>query len=129
MKKLITTIALFFMLTTSAFAGGPVKLKKGEPAPYDGYLFTVDQEQQVRLDIIKLKYMEQQVLLKDNLILNYKDQIQFHILAEERYKTAWEDSEDNLLKVIKAHNRDKLLYTIVGIGLTVAAGFALGAAN
>jgi len=129
MKKLIATIALFFMVSTSAFAGGPVKLKKGEPAPYDGYLFTIDQEQKLRTDLIELKYLKQQIQLKDNLILNYQDQIKFHIEIEERYKTAWEETENSLLKTTKALNRNRFFYLLLGIGLTVGAGFALGAAN
>ena len=129
MKKLLATVMLFFFLTGTAFAGGPVKIKKGEPAPYDGWVFTQQQEEKVRLDIIELQSVRKQIELKTDLILNYKQQIEFHVLTEERYKRAWEETEDSLLKVTKAVNRNKLLYMLLGIGLTVGAGYAMGAAN
>lgn len=128
-KKIITIVCCAMLINLSAFAEGPVKLKKGDPAPADGYFFTLSQEQQVRLDLIRLQNLELELELKDNLILEYKQQIDFHIQVEEKYKDSWQSAEDDLLSAIKANKRNKLLYLLLGIGLTIGAGVALGAAN
>lgn len=133
MNIIIKKISILFLclcvFSSSSFANGPIKLKKGDPVPEDGYFFTFEQEQKIRLDLIKLKDLELQLELKDNLITNYKKQIKFHIETEERYKEAWLTTEDNLLEAVKANQRNKFWYMLLGIGLTIGAGFAIGAVN
>lgn len=128
-KRGLAMMLCLCMISTSAFADGPIKVKKGDTVPADGYFFTLDQEQKVRTDLVKLKNLELQLELKDELLLNYKDQIQFHLQTSERYKDAWRTAEDDLLGAIKANQRNKFWYTTLGILLTVGAGLAVGAAN
>ena len=79
MTKLLVLVCLLFSFNSF----GAEYLKKGEPAPHNGVLFTDTEEEKLRANNEKLKSLEQLTIVyerKDKLneerIKNYKEYIQ-----------------------------------------------------
>lgn len=128
MKRFIALL-ITLAFSTSVFANGPVRIKKGEVSQVDGWVFSIDDEQQIRTQLIEADFDKKQVsLLKANIdILN--SQITTYQLMSDKYRTAWVKSDEDLTKTLQFQNKGKMLYLLIGIGLTVGAGFAMGHAN
>lgn len=135
MKKLLC-LMLTVCVSSTAFAEciKPVTLlEQGAPAPCSGFLFTKDKEKEVRLIVEDHKLLEQELEIKNKKIeLLLKDlSLSDLIIQKEREKSElWRlTAEKSTLELTKTNenqgNRD-LWMIILGVGLTVGAGYALG---
>jgi hypothetical protein len=122
-KNLLISLLVNAIICESVFAGcsQPVfHLQPNQPAPCEGYLFSVEKEKELRL------------LSEDYKIL--KDKFDAQQYLTEIYKTQtslWKEISDNqkyLDAQERSSNRD-LWFLLGGVVLTVAAGFAVGAAS
>jgi len=125
MKK-IFTLALILMFSFNVLAEGPVKyVLKGEPAEYNGYLFTPEKEKEVRFKLIDGE------LNKELLEINTKKLN----LVEAQYKLAndqslmWQTESNRLAKELVRKDRldfwENLMYFGLGVLVTVAAGYTV----
>lgn len=135
LKKLILISSL---ISAQVYAcPGPVTpLQKGEQAPCFGYLFSPEKELQLRIRNEEYKLLLEQ----SKLYLNQKDllikelEITEKIADKERQKAElWRNlAEKTTAKYIESQDskgaRDWIML-LTGVGLTVAAGWAVGQAN
>lgn len=130
MKKIIALL-ITIALSTSVYAQGPVKLLKGQTytATEDSWVFSVDEEQQIRSGLIELDFTKKQVVLLQANINILNSQIGTYQQMSDKYRAAWIASDEDLTKTLQTQNRSKMLYLLMGIGLTVAAGAAMSHAN
>jgi len=138
MKKLLCCI-LVNIVTFQSFADctKPVTLlEQGASAPCRGYLFTVEKEKEIRLINEDVKLLKEEISYKDSKIkllsanLNLADDI----LQKEREKTElWRNTaEKSTLQLIKSNegqSRRDLYMILLGVVVTVGAGFAVGQAS
>jgi len=106
----------------------PIKLEAGKPftPKEDGWYFTVPQEQQIRFHLIEADYLKKELSLSKDSLEHLQTQIELHKQIEDRYRQAWLQSEDQLLKTLKQENKSKFLYITLGVLLTIGAGLAIG---
>lgn len=111
-------------------------LKKGEPAPCDGFLFSKEQELKVRTQDQEIKLLKTEVEIQGKLIESYTLDVETleEIRVKEREKTElWrkqaEESTEKLAEATGDRFGRDMIMILLGIGLTVGAGFAVGAAN
>lgn len=129
-KSSIATLLVVLMVSSSsAYAEGLSPVKKGDPVPSDGFFVTTEQARTIMKDLQKIDLLELKIESLETTLQLKDNQIQLNFQLAERYKTAWEDTDDRLTTILKREGRSKFLYMLLGIGLTVGAGFALGAAN
>ena len=138
MKALMALIIALSMPINSysAVCQSPVKLlEEGSTAPCRGYLFSEDKELQVRIAIKEYELLKQEADSLNKMIdkLNTKNNLSEKILVLEMDKTElWKaKAEDITLKYTTVEeNRGKrdLLFVVLGVGLTVLAGWGLGQA-
>jgi hypothetical protein len=119
-----------------AQASQPVKaLKKGEPSPWDGFLFSLEKEQEVRLKIEYYKliqvelelHKEQKELFRQELSLS-KQTIEKEQQKSEAWRKLAESSTLELSKMQEARGSRDWLFVVSGVVLTVGAGWAIGQA-
>ena len=117
----------------------PVEVKGTEPFriktdieykfKLDGWYFNDKAEQKIRFRLIQADYFETEIkLLKENQE-HFKRMMELEKQIAERYHVAWKESDENLTKVLKREGRTKIWYLLLGIGLTVGAGFAMSQAG
>lgn len=137
MRKIISII-LGASLTASAFAQCPpvTPLEKGDKAPCSGYLFTPEKELELRIKNEEYKILIEQVklYLQQNEVYKKELQTSEAIIAKERekaelWRAAAEKSTEKYLKVEEGRTVRDWTFLVSGIVLTVAAGYAVGAAN
>lgn len=152
MKKLIATIGLITFLFSTIVSAEEgmipfiVETKVNEvteipmdvPSKLDanvtytfgvsGWFFPDSVELKNRYKLLEIDFLQQSNALKDNVILNYKKELDLQGQISERYKKAWLETEDKLVDSLKREGRNKILYLIGGVLLTVGAGVALGSA-
>jgi hypothetical protein len=138
MKKLMALI-LALSLPLNSFAAecsAPVKLlEEGSSAPCRGYLFSPEKELEVRI-----KYKEHS-LIKDELDslnkmvekLQKRDAesekiLQLEVEKTELWKTRAEDVTLKYTTVEENRGKRDLLFVLLGVGLTVLAGWSMGQA-
>ena len=139
MKKLLALIIALTMPINSfaAECSVPVKfLEEGSPAPCRGYLFSQEKELQVRIMAKDYSLIKDELDSLNKMVekLQKRDQESEKILNLEMQKTElWKvRAEDVTLKYVSVEeNRGKrdLMFILMGVGLTVLAGWAVGQAS
>lgn len=138
MKKLLCLV-LAISMSSTAFANCPkpvTALEQGAQAPCNGFLFSKQKEQEVRLMAEDYKLLQEEVEIKNKkLELTLKDlRLSDDIILKERERTElWRlTAEKSTLELVKVNenqgNRD-LLMILLGVVVTVGAGYAVGAAS
>lgn len=136
MKKLLTVfIALSFSVNSFATeCSAPVKLiEENSPAPCRGYLFSPDKELEVRVKVLDYSLLKRNLEDLNKIVdkLNKKE-IEYNELLElERKKSdLWKTrAEDITLKYVTLEDnkyRRDYMFILMGIGLTVLAGWTVG---
>lgn len=139
MKKLLslllaTSLALPAQATECS---KPVTLlNEGTPAPCKGFLFSPEKESQIRLMDIDYNLMKQELELKDVKIkLLTKDikDTEFIIKREQDQSELWrkraEESTLLLTKKEDSQGRRDWVMLLLGVVITVGAGYAVGQAS
>lgn len=126
-------------LSTQSFAEcvKPVTaLEQGASAPCRGYLFTPEKEKEIRLLNEDSKLLKEEITYKDSKIklLSSNLFLADEILQKEREKTElWritaEKSTLELVKVNEGQGRRDLYMILLGVVVTVGAGYAVGQAS
>lgn len=129
MKRLIALL-IMLVFSTSAFAD-PIFLKKGETytATEDSVVFTAKEEQKIRLRLMDADYMDKVISIQSNTIASLNTQLGFQQQISDKYRKAWLESDEQLTKTLQSATRYRFLYLLVGVGLTVGAGVAMGQAS
>ncbi len=111
-------------------------LEQGAQAPCRGYLFTPEKEKELRLLNEDYKLLKDEVDYKNNKIklLGENLRLSDDILQKERERTElWRvTAEKSTLQLVKANEgqgRRDLWMILLGVGITVGAGYALGQVN
>src|SRR5690606_28862076 len=133
MKKLLCLV-LAVCMSTTAFANCPkpvTSLEQGAQAPCSGFLFSKEKEREVRLMAEDYKLLQEEVEIKNKkLELTLKDlRLSDDIILKERERAElWRlTAEKSTLELVKVNenrgNRD-LLMILLGVVVTVGAGYA-----
>jgi hypothetical protein len=139
MKQLLSLLlATYLALPAQATdCSKPVTaLEQGAPAPCKGYLFTPEKQKEVQLMNEDYALQKDEIQLKDLKIKSYvEDQKNADsIIAKEREQSElWrkraEESTLLLTKKEDSQGRRDWLMVILGVAITVGAGFAVGQAS
>jgi len=106
MKKLITTIILIsFLFTSNLYAATP--LKAGECTEEDGILLTLEEDAQVKKDLIDLDV--------------YKETYKFQEKRADLFKDAYDDVLKENEKLRKSKKWEKWVWLGLGIVITGTA--------
>lgn len=123
MRFLTLTISTLFAINVSANCQQPVKyLEQGIQAPCSGYLFSPEKEAELRLvdqnTVLKdkkMKLLEEQLDLSEKIMIKERERAEmWRIAAEESSKKLFITSYTSVL---------------IGVGLTVLAGWSMGQAG
>jgi hypothetical protein len=138
-KNLLISLLVNTIICESVFAGcsQPVfHLQPNQPAPCEGYLFSVEKEKELRLlsedyKILKDKFDAQQYLTE---IYKTQTSLWKEISDKEKeraelWRQAAEASTQKYLDAQERSSNRDLWFLLGGVVLTVAAGFAVGAAS
>lgn len=135
MKKLLCFILVIAMSSQAlAECANPVTaLDQGAQAPCRGYLFSPQKEKEIRLLNEDYKLLKDEVAYKDTKIklMGTNLSLADEILQKEREKTElWrltaEKSTLELVKTNEGQGRRDLYMILLGVLVTVGAGYALG---
>lgn len=136
-KSLILTLIVLLIAGPGySQAEQPVKtLKKGETSPWDGFLFSPEKEQEVRLKLeyYKLIQVELELHKEQKELFRQELGLSKQIVEKEQQKAeAWrklaETSTLELSKMQEARGTRDWLFVVSGVILTVGAGWAIGQA-
>lgn len=138
MKKLLCLV-LAIMIPFQTFAECPkpvTLLEQGASAPCSGFLFSKEKEKEVRLMNEDYSLVKQELEIKNKKIdiLMYDRTLSDNIIEKERSKSElWRiTAEKSTLELVKVNedqgNRD-LLMILLGVVVTVGAGYAVGQAS
>lgn len=123
MRLVTLIISALFTINVSANCQQPVKyLEQGTQAPCSGYLFSPEKEAELRLidqnavlKDKKMKLLEEQLDLSEKITIKERERAEmWRIAAEESSKKLFITSYTSVL---------------IGVGLTVLAGWAMGQAS
>lgn len=139
MNKLLCLVlasSLAFPLNSYANCPKPVTLlEEGSPTPCKGFLFSPQEERKLYLLKEDYKLLQEEVVIKDKLILNLKrdlNDVEFIIIKEREKAELWRNAaETSSLKMIEAtegQGKRDIWMILLGVGLTVGAGYAIGQA-
>jgi len=139
MKSLLVLTLIFSLIcpvNSLASCTKPVQeLQEGQKAPCRGYLFSPTKEQYVRIQVEDNALLKKEIELKDlKVTILYEDMGKSNeIVNKEREKTElWrlraEDSTKKLIESEDGRGSRDFLMVILGVALTVGAGFAIGQA-
>lgn len=134
--KILTSI-LVLSLSGQALAGGCLQpvyhLNPGQPAECEGYLFSPEMEQRLRLMDANYPLMEDQVDLQKKQLDLYKQEVVDYQMAIDKQKqdiTLWQtQATDSTQKYINMEERQgwrDYLFLGLGVLLTVSAAWATG---
>lgn len=134
--RLLATILVGSLFSTQVQAQceKPVTpLQKGEQAPCEGFLFSPEKELQLRKQNEEYKLLMEQTKLHIQQIELYKLQLETTatlIEKEQQKAELWRKAaEESTLKLVSSNEHKQsrdLLFILAGVGLTVAAGYAVG---
>jgi hypothetical protein len=135
-KLLIFNLVLFLSAQSYANCLKPVTyLDKGTSAPCEGFLFSREKEREVRLLTQDYDFLKEEVEAKDKKIqLILKDlALTESIITQERnkaelWRTRAEQSTLALVKETDSRASRDWWMILLGVGLTVGAGWAIGQA-
>jgi hypothetical protein len=113
MKKL-----LGFFLIFGLQANEVKHLKKGDTAPYEGYLFDLEAEQKVQFKLLQKERLDEQVVYLEQNIKLYKED------AEEWRNVATQNTE-RLLKLERNTFWQNALFFTLGVVATSALAIGL----
>ncbi|HLD91086.1 MAG TPA: hypothetical protein VI911_08755 [Patescibacteria group bacterium] len=105
MKKIITTFVLLSLLTTNILAMTPVK--KDDKVPYDGYLFTSEEESKLR------QTNEEKIKLEDLNVLKDR-KIEIQELRLDGYKKYVDETKD----LAPMGTWERIGWFFLGVGVT-----------
>lgn len=136
MKIIVFILSFFSSVALSECSNDVTVLYQGDPAPCKGFLFSPKKEEEVRkkitesdLDKTKLELQEKQLILYDKLLKLTQEQADKELEKSELWrKKAIESSEKLTDDKTRDWWRDGA-FLIGGVVVTVAAGWALGAAS
>jgi hypothetical protein len=110
-------------------------LNKAEKAPCRGYLFSPEKEKEVYIKIEENKLLKKEIELKDlkiEFFLTDVKDVEAISKREAEKAELWrvraEDSTKKLVESESKRGMRDILFLILGIGLTLGAGVAMGAA-
>ena len=125
MKKLLLVL-IFTMVLFSVIAQTPVIIKKGEPAPFDGVLYTMEDSkalEQARIDLQIALHQIDMLLLKIDMLeytnQEYAKQIE---LWESKYKLLNEEYVSVQEYADKLKRQNVILGWVGGISISIAVG-------
>lgn len=125
LKNVITLISVVSFSITSCYANEAISVKKGEPAKYDGTLMDKEMSEQVRDDLIEKDALEKINKSQEKQILLYKSN---EIVYNEQ-KSLLLNQNTDLIKTLNTTRStttiEKVGLILLGIGLTVGAGWAI----
>jgi hypothetical protein len=128
-KKSLIILMSYLIIITPVFAqDAPTKLIKGQTfvVPADGWFFTVEAEKTIRMKLLDTDYFEKSFKLSQDNILHLNNELTFQQGISDKYRTAWQDSENTLTNVLKKEGRTKFWYFLGGMLLTIGAGISIG---
>lgn len=127
MKQLLA----FILIPSILLAQSPVKLTKGTSftPKEDMWAFSIEHEQKMRLRLTEADSLEKTLKLTNENIELYKSSLEFQEKISIKYREAWIQSDEMLMKAMIRNERNKILYIGMGIILTIGAGLALGYAS
>lgn len=113
MRKLLFSIGLL-----SSISFGQVSyIKKDQPSPYEGYVFSLDSELDNRKKLEQLKTL---LIVNDNnqLLLNLKDQ---YIKESDTEINLWKSQSQDLSKQLVSQENKTFWHSLLYFGLGVAS--------
>lgn len=123
-KYLILSTLLVTQLVMAA--DGPVThLNKGDPAPYEGYHFTLAKELEVRQGMLELD-TDKLIIDNNQKLLTLKD-AQVVILNDQ--VKLWQDQSKALAEQVVAKENSRFWYFVLGCATTTALAFAVNKAT
>ena len=139
MKKLLCLTLSIMLMSQQVLAEcqNPVTaLEQGAQAPCRGYLFSPTKEKELRLLNEDYKLVKEELDYKNSKIKLLNDNLKLSddILQKERERTElWRvTAENSTLQLVKSNEgqgRRDLWMILLGVGITVGAGYALGQVN
>ena len=138
--KIITLLLTLSLIlpqnTAAATCEKPVTLlNEGASAPCRGYLFTPEKELEVRIVNEDYKILQKEIEFKDLQIgklqksLNESDKIiELEVQKAELWRNRAEDSTKKLIESEDGRGTRDFWMVVLGVALTVGAGFAIGQA-
>ena len=137
MKKLLA-ILLSLSMPLSSFADciKPVtSLEQGAQAPCKGYLFTPEKELEVRLTVKEAELLKAETEALNLIVDRYKKKdvefnkiIDLQIDKTELWKTKAEDITLKYVAIEENRTKRDFWMVVLGVALTVGAGYAVGQA-
>lgn len=128
-----TFVSSLLIASVSLCPKSVIPLEKGQESPCQGYLFSLEKEQELRIKNENYKLLEQEVNIykkqNDNLnqqINNYEFIIKKEQEKTDKWRTMAETSTEKYLKQDSFKETYILGYVISGILLTTLAGWSLG---
>lgn len=116
---------LVMMLSFNALAQDVVTIKKGDPAPFDGVLFTKERELALRKDILEKEFLEKRVSLLGELGKVQSEELSTANIRITNYRIQVAEYAD---REVKSESRDFLknsLYFVAGALITGAIGYGV----
>ena len=123
MRTYLSILTSILLSCQPAFA--QVELKQGQPAPIDGWLFSVEQERDLRYRLSGVDHLEAQLALQLKQTENYKSLADLNFQLATNYQAALKSESDTISTLVKRNESTKWLYLCLGIGLTLVSGFAI----
>ena len=138
MKKLLA-ILITLSMPLNSFSDCPkpvTSLEEGVKAPCTGYLFTPEKELEVRLMEKESELLKAETENLNLMVDKYKKKeveytkvIDLQIDKTELWKKKAEDITLKYVAVEENRTKRDFIYILMGIGLTVLSGYAIGAAS
>jgi hypothetical protein len=119
MKTLILSILLFSQISFAVCNKPVTYLTEGKPAPCNGYLFTPEQEKQVREDVFALGKYKELVKMQDDLVGTLNERIDNYEFMTENLR-----SENEFIQ--KKNTWMNGIYFVLGITVGIVAQRQLG---
>lgn len=117
-------ILLIFSVTVRA--NDVVSIKKGQPAPYDGIIFTEKRANELRQEVLELDKQRIMVQSRDERIQIYQSRIQLKDEEIELYRT----QNNRLIRQNESNksigNVERMVWVGLGVLATVGAVYAAG---
>ncbi len=116
MKKLVS-LTLFLSFSVQLFADQVLYIKKGDPAPFTGYVFDLEAQQKNQLSLLEKDNMAKQInLFKDDETL-YTNQVL-------QWKTVATQNTERLVNIESNSFWQKTLF--FGLGVLATSALAIG---
>ena len=123
-------LSAIFMVSLPGYSLAQVRLVKDQSfvVPTDGWFFTEPQEKKIRFRLIEADYLEKTLLLTIQLNENLETRLQLHTKAVAELEAQQLATAKVISELNHRYERNRWLYLLLGIGLTLVAGSAIGVA-